>query len=51
MTGGFLLLQDPRRAPCTEHSLKLGDVVLGRVIRSQEKGSNIELLDDPRIVG
>ncbi|BDA51306.1 30S ribosomal protein S1, chloroplastic [Coccomyxa sp. Obi] len=42
---------DPRRSPCTDHTLKVGDVVLGRVIRSQGKGSNVELVDDPRIVG
>ncbi len=46
-----LLMQDARRAPCTDHTLKIGDVVLGRVIRSQGKGSNVELVDDPRIVG
>ena len=44
-------LQDARRAPCTEHNLKIGDTVLGRVVRSQGKGSNIELVDDPRIIG
>ncbi|EIE19972.1 S1-domain-containing protein [Coccomyxa subellipsoidea C-169] len=43
--------EDARRAPCTEHNLKIGDTVLGRVVRSQGKGSNIELVDDPRIIG
>ncbi|CAK0783953.1 hypothetical protein CVIRNUC_007156 [Coccomyxa viridis] len=37
--------------PAVGHTLKEGDVVVGRVIRSHAKGANIELLDDPRILG
>ena len=44
-------LQDPRRAPCTEHNLSRLQVVTGRVIRTFGKGSLVELVDDPRIVG
>ena len=37
--------------PAVGHALKEGDVVVGRVIRSHDRGANIEILDDPRIVG
>ena len=43
--------QDPRRAPCTEHNFKRFDTVMGRVVKQLFKGSLVELLDDPRIIG
>ena len=40
---------DPEPAP--DHNLKLDMTVVGRVIKSHDRGANIQLLDDPRIIG
>jgi len=37
--------------PAGEHNLAVDMTVLGRVIKSHDKGANIQLLDDPRIIG
>ena len=44
-----LLGHDPEPAP--DHNLKLDMTVVGRVIKSHDRGANIQLLDDPRIIG
>ena len=37
--------------PALDHNLKLDMTVIGRVIKSHDRGANIQLLDDPRIIG
>ena len=37
--------------PALDHNLRLDATVVGRVIISHDRGANIQLLDDPRIIG